>query len=111
MLMLYRLLRPTEPVAAEAYLERAFQLVRDTLGECKTADARLVDGKVDWGEGAWETILQHSTINGNRYSPRPIMDHGLVCEYPLGGDGLTLDADYYLAEFANEALKLRPPPN
>lgn len=80
MLMLFRLLRAEDSVAAEGYLARAFQLVRDTLRECKTPEASLVAGTVNWGEGEWETILQHSTINGNRRSPRPIMDHGLVCE-------------------------------
>jgi len=81
MLYLYQILRPTDPEAAEKYLARAFQLVRDVLRECKTGTATLKDGKVDFGEGEWETILEHSTINGNRYSPRPIMDHGLVCQY------------------------------
>jgi hypothetical protein len=80
MLLLFRLLRPSDPKAAEGYLARAFQLVRDTLRECKTPSASLVDGKVDWGAGGWEPILQHSTINGNRFSPRKMMDHGLVCE-------------------------------
>ncbi|BEI83675.1 hypothetical protein CcaverHIS002_0402790 [Cutaneotrichosporon cavernicola] len=99
MLILFRLLRSADPTAAEQYLARAFKLVRDTLRECKTAAASLTDGKVNWGTGEWETILQHSTINGNRFSARTMMDHGLVY------------ADYYLAEFANEALKLRPRPN
>lgn len=39
-------------------MERAFQLVRDVLRECKTGEASLKDGKVDFGEGEWETILE-----------------------------------------------------
>ncbi|RSH86803.1 uncharacterized protein EHS24_005076 [Apiotrichum porosum] len=70
MLILFQILRPTDPTAAEAYLERAFQLVRDVLRECKTGEASLKDVKVDFGEGEWETILE--------YGPVPIMDHGLV---------------------------------
>lgn len=58
MLILFQILRPTDPTAAEAYLERAFQLVRDVLRECKTGEASLKDGKVDFGEGEWETILE-----------------------------------------------------
>lgn len=80
MQMLYTLLRDTEPDAAGYYLARAFRLVSDVLRECKTPRASIVDGVVDFGEEGWETILQHSTINGNRHSPRKIMDHGLVCE-------------------------------
>ena len=112
--MLYKLLRPACPVQADEYLARAFKLIEDVLRECRTASASLnVNGTVEWGDGGWETILevselslkkkltvaQHSTINGNRYSPRPLMDHGLVY------------ADFYLIQFGNEALKLRPLPN
>ncbi|ORY35085.1 Six-hairpin glycosidase-like protein [Naematelia encephala] len=95
MQMLYHLLKDTNPPAASYYLTRSFKLVEDIIRECKTAVASLDEaGNVTWGDDGWETILQHSTINGNRHSPRPIMDHGLVY------------ADYYLLEFGNEALKL-----
>lgn len=50
---------------------------------------------INWGDGDWETILMHSTINGHPYAPRLIMDHGLVY------------ADYYFVEFANEVLKMK----
>lgn len=35
---------------------------------------------MDFGEGGWETILMHSTINGNPKATRQFMDHGLICE-------------------------------
>lgn len=78
--MLYRLLLPSDPRGAQYYLERGFSLISDILRECKTGIASVKDGDVNWGEGGWETILQHATINGNRHSPIKIMDHGLVCE-------------------------------
>ncbi|WOO79141.1 Unsaturated glucuronyl hydrolase [Vanrija pseudolonga] len=94
MQMLYTLLKDSEPDAAGYYLARGFRLIADVLRECKTPAANIVDGVVDFGEDGWETILQHSTINGNRHSPRKIMDHGLVY------------ADFYLVQFGNEALKM-----
>jgi hypothetical protein len=93
--MLYRLLLPDNPSAAEEYLRRGNKLVEDTLRVCGTSRATISDtgNKVDWGEGGWETLLKvllwftsaradnlHSTINGNEHATRKIMDHGLVCE-------------------------------
>ncbi|ORX34809.1 Six-hairpin glycosidase-like protein [Kockovaella imperatae] len=92
--MLHKLLRDSDPTAANHYLDRAKKLIDDTVRECLTPEARLVDGKVDWGKDDWETILQHSTINGNPVAVRRIMDHGLVY------------ADYYFVEYGNEALKM-----
>lgn len=81
MLILFKVLRPIDPVAADNYLRRAFKLVKDTLGQCKTGKAILDGGNVNWGQGGWETILKHSTLNGNQFAmPAPRMDHGLVCE-------------------------------
>jgi len=90
--MLYQLLLPTDKDAAEEYLRRGFKLVEDTLRECGTPKATVEGGRVDWGEGGWETLLKvcaclegadekHSTINGNEHATRKIMDHGLVCEF------------------------------
>ncbi|RSH81438.1 hypothetical protein EHS25_006794 [Saitozyma podzolica] len=93
--MLYQLLLPTDPQAAEMYLSKGFKLVEDVMRECGTGRATLQGGKVNWGEGGWETLLKHSTINGNEKATRRLMDHGLVY------------ADYYLIEFGNEALKLQ----
>ncbi|ORY20478.1 Six-hairpin glycosidase-like protein [Naematelia encephala] len=93
--MLYQLLLPSDKSAAEEYLVRANKLVEDILRECGTPAATLdKDGKVNWGEGSWETLLQHSTINGNEKATRRLLDHGLVY------------ADYYLMEFGNEAIKI-----
>lgn len=52
----------------------------------------------------------HSTINGNPKATRQFMDHGLICECIFGWSwDLTdiSDADYYLLEFGNEALKMQ----
>ncbi|KAL8292646.1 hypothetical protein RQP46_001258 [Phenoliferia psychrophenolica] len=62
---------------------------------CVTPAASVKDGSIDFGEGGWETILKHSTINGNERAQRLLMDHGLSY------------ADYYLLEFGNESLKLQ----
>lgn len=59
--MIYQLLLPTDNLAAEKYLARANKLIEDVIRECLTPAARLADGKVIWGEGDWETILQVST--------------------------------------------------
>ncbi|WVR03574.1 hypothetical protein IAU60_000566 [Kwoniella sp. DSM 27419] len=95
MLRLYRLLLPTDKAAAEGYLVRAVQLVKDIIRECLTPPASLAHGQIDFGKDGWETILAHSTINGNPTCVRQIMDHGLVY------------ADYYLVEFSNELLKIQ----
>ena len=55
--MLYLLLLPTDKVAAERYLNAGFQLIENTLRECATPEAKLTNGKVDWGKDGWETIL------------------------------------------------------
>lgn len=60
LLMLYRLLRPTDPRTAEQYLTNSFKLVDDLMRECRTGKATLEGDKVIWGEGAWETILEVS---------------------------------------------------
>ena len=90
--MLYQLLLPTEPKAAEEYLARAEKLIKDVIRECGTPAATLRNGKVNFGEGGWETILQvsqssesitdrqHSTINGNERATKRLMDHGLICK-------------------------------
>ena len=57
MQMLHQLLLPTDKVAAEHYLSAGFKLIEDTLRECATPGASLIDGKVDWGKDGWETIL------------------------------------------------------
>lgn len=81
MQMLYQLYLPSDPKAAQAWLERANKVIADTLAVCGTGKATLgQDGKVNWGEGGWETILKHSTINGNDKATRRLLDHGLVCE-------------------------------
>lgn len=112
MLRLARILLPVDQQAAGTYLTRAFKLVSDTLRECAAPPASLREGHVEFGEGGWETILKHSTINGNPQATRLLMDHGLVCEYSVPGrighrTESVLDADYYLLEFGNEALKLK----
>ena len=48
--MLAQLLSKSEPDAATEYLRRANLLIEDTVRECMTLMARLVDGKVDWGK-------------------------------------------------------------
>ncbi|WVQ93573.1 hypothetical protein IAU59_000648 [Kwoniella sp. CBS 9459] len=96
MLMLYRLLLPVDKAAAEGYLNRSIKLVQDTLRECLTPAASLKeDGTVDFGRDGWETLLAHSTINGNPTGRKRFMDHGLVY------------ADYYLIEYSNELLKIQ----
>lgn len=89
--MIYQLYLSTQPDLAEKYLTRANKLVNDIIRECLTPQASLHSGKVEWGEGGWETILQvrpsvywtdkiqHSTINGNHLATRRLMDHGLIC--------------------------------
>lgn len=79
--MLYILLRDSEPEAAETYLAASFRLVRDVLRECAAPPAKLEADGVNWGEGGWEPILMHSTIDGNPYSAGAKLDHGLVCKY------------------------------
>jgi len=64
----------------EKYLKAAFDLITAILLHCAAPRASLADGRIDWGEGGWETILMHSTINGNPRAARRFMDHGLVCE-------------------------------
>lgn len=93
--MLYVLLRESNEAAAEHYLDASFRLVKDILLECAAPPATLNSDGVQWGEGEWEPILMHSTIDGNPHSAGAKLDHGLVY------------ADYYLLEFANEALKLQ----
>ena len=95
LLILYRVLREDDPQAADHYLSSAFDLIDSVNRECRAPPAKLEDGKVNWGDGGWEPILMHSTINGNEHAEEPSMDTGLVY------------ADYYYAEFGNEAIKLR----
>ncbi|KIR71930.1 glycosyl hydrolase family 88 [Cryptococcus deuterogattii CA1014] len=99
LLMLYRLLRPTNPLAAEQYLTKSFKLVDDLMRECRTGKATLQGDRVVWGEGGWETILEHSTINGNELATKRLLDHGLVY------------ADFYFMQYGNELLKLRQEAN
>ncbi|ORY31061.1 Six-hairpin glycosidase-like protein [Naematelia encephala] len=98
MQMLYQLLTPEDPKVAERYLAAGFKLVSDILRECYTPEASLVqtdDGlSVNWGKADWEPILAHSTISGD-VCGEARQDHGLIY------------ADYYLLEFANEALKMK----
>lgn len=57
--MLYQLLRDSDPSAAEEYLAKGAKLMQDTIRECYTPKASLDQGgKVDFGQGGWETILQ-----------------------------------------------------
>lgn len=94
--MIYTLLKDTRPGAGDMYLGAAFRLVDDILRECAAPGASLDStGVVDWGKDGWETILMHSSIDGNEGSATRKLDHGLVY------------ADYYLLEFANEALKMK----
>lgn len=60
MQMLYQLLLPTDSQAAEMYLSKGFKLVEDVMRECGTDRATLNGGKVNWGEGGWETLLKVS---------------------------------------------------
>jgi hypothetical protein len=55
--MIYKLLRDTDKPAADMYSKRANTLISDTLRECLSPQARLMNGVVDWGEGGWETLL------------------------------------------------------
>jgi len=80
LLKISRLLTKSDPKAAEYYLARAFKLIEDTLRECAAPAAKLDEGSVDFGKGGWETILMHSTINGNPKARKQFMDHGLVCK-------------------------------
>lgn len=111
LLKLVRLLAKSDPSSAEKYLSSALKLIEDVLRECAAPGATLKDGRVDFGQDGWETILMHSTINGNPKATRQFMDHGLICEYSLACRCVTRvdcpDADYYLLEFGNEALKLQ----
>ncbi|AFR94588.2 hypothetical protein C343_02672 [Cryptococcus neoformans C23] len=97
--MLYRLLRPIDPRAAEQYLIKSFKLIDDMMGECRTWKAMLEGDEVVWEEGGWETILEHSTINGNELATKRLLDHGLVY------------ADFYFIQHGNELLELRPEAN
>lgn len=72
--MLYELLARTDPLGADKYLSRGFKLVNDTLRECRTPRAELNEGKVNFGEGGWETILQVGLLSyavwfGQRLTP------------------------------------------
>lgn len=93
--MLYEQLVDSDPDAAEHYLAASFKLLDDLVQECATPAASVKGGAVNWGEGEWETILQHSTINNNPDATLKIFDTGLVY------------ADMYFVEAANEALKLK----
>jgi hypothetical protein len=68
--MLYQLLLPTDPQAAEMYLSKGFKLVEDVMRECGTGRATLQGGKVNWGEGGWETLLKVSD-GGADYARNP----------------------------------------
>lgn len=94
LLITYRVLKDSEPEAADHYLTAAFNLIDAVNREVRTPKAKLVQGKVDWGKDGWETILKNSTINNNEHAVEPSKDTGLVY------------ADYYYTEFANEGLKL-----
>lgn len=65
--MLYRLLRPIDPRAAEQYLIKSFKLIDDLMGECRTWKTMLEGDEVVWEEGGWETILEVSCAGS--YSP------------------------------------------
>jgi hypothetical protein len=96
MQMLFLLLRKDQPAKAAKYLGASAKLMNDILRECDTPAATVdKEGAVNWGEGNWEPILKHSTVNGNPTSKDQQMDQGLVY------------ADYYLLEAENEALKIR----
>lgn len=95
LLNLYRVLRERDGRAADHYLSSAFALIDAVNRECRAPQASLENGQVNWGDGGWEPILMHSTINGNPHAVEPSMDTGLVY------------ADYYYYEFGNEAIKLR----
>ena len=56
--MLSLMLSPTDPDSAATYLQRAGKLIDDIVRECGTPKATVEAGKVDWGAGGWETILQ-----------------------------------------------------
>lgn len=58
--MIYQLLQPVDPAAAEEYLFRGNKLIADVLRECLAPEARVKGGRVDWGEGGWEPILMVS---------------------------------------------------
>ncbi|KAJ7476203.1 Six-hairpin glycosidase-like protein [Mycena latifolia] len=88
------------------YFTAAVELIRDTIDMCLTPAARFVPdadgagltddgtGKVELGEGGWETILQHATVNNYEFAPRRWADHGLVY------------GDYYFIEFGNRLLQM-----
>lgn len=95
MQMLYGLLVKSDRQAAEHYLAASFRLLDDITRVSASPAAKVdKDGKVDWGEGGWETILQHSTVMNNPDAGWSVADVGLVY------------ADTYFLEAGNEALKL-----
>ena len=96
MQMLFILLNDKAPAEAAKYLTAAEALVDSTLRVCSAPSVKVSqEGHILWGEGHWEPILKHSTINGNPLATDQQLDQGLVY------------ADYYLLEFENEALKIK----
>ncbi|OWZ70391.1 hypothetical protein AYX14_04219 [Cryptococcus neoformans] len=53
--MLYRLLRPIDPRAAEQYLIESFKLIDDLMGECRTWKAMLGGGGGVGGRRSFST--------------------------------------------------------
>ena len=66
---------------SETYLKAGFDLISAIILHCASPAATMQKGTVDWGKDGWETLLMHSTINGNPRAARRFMDHGLVCEW------------------------------
>ncbi|KAG9002846.1 hypothetical protein FRB94_003529 [Tulasnella sp. JGI-2019a] len=100
MLTLHTLLRQIDPSAPPSpYLSHALKIIRATLKYCCTPPARFIPSdqmtpSVDLGEGAWDTILNQSTINYNEHARRRWADVGLVY------------ADYYFLEVGNKLLEM-----
>ncbi|KAJ6492970.1 Six-hairpin glycosidase-like protein [Mycena vulgaris] len=100
LVMIHRALRTpafaAHPRAQDApwYFAAAVKLMCATIDMCLTPAAAFVGDSVDLGDGGWETILQHATINNYEYAPRRWADHGLVY------------GDYYFLEFGNRLLQM-----
>jgi hypothetical protein len=78
MQMLSKLLGPTERAASRYYLSAVFKLINNMLHKCDAPPTSIKDSMINWGDGDWETILMHSTINRHPYTPCKSMDHSLI---------------------------------
>lgn len=61
--MLYRAHLSSDPKKAREYMATSKKLMASIIQECYTPEASLKNGKVDFGPGGWETVLQ---VSGKR---------------------------------------------